>query len=227
MPWRPHLYAFSFGTFRITSLLDAVDIRSGLAANFALGQPEALVRQVAMANFIDPDRYEHPFIPILIETGTKKILFDTGLGDPGGMLLAGLQEIGVGPADIDTIVLTHGHPDHTGGLLAGGSPVFTRAHYVFGAAEFDFWMHSEDVRAARLANRDLFRRTCAKLAGRATFINPGDEISPGITAIDAAGHSPGLVAYRISSGAKRLLMVGYLLALCLVAAAPALAGRCR
>jgi glyoxylase-like metal-dependent hydrolase (beta-lactamase superfamily II) len=206
MSLRPRVYAFDFGAFRIVSLLDAADIRTGLAESFALGQPEGLVRQLAEANFIDPDRYEHPFIPIFVDTGAQKILFDTGLGEPESTLLTGLNEIGVGPDDIDIVILTHCHPDHIGGLFAGAAPAFTRAHYVFGAAEFDFWMRGQGVRQGRLKNRDLFMRSCAKLAERATFVNPGQQILPGITAIDAAGHSPGLIAYSIASEEKRLLI---------------------
>lgn len=89
---------------------------------------------------------------------------------------------------------------------APSSPVFSRARYVFGAAEFDFWTRGKDVRQARLANRELFMRTCARLADGATFITPGQQFFPGITAIDAAGHSPGLIAYSIASNDKRLLI---------------------
>jgi glyoxylase-like metal-dependent hydrolase (beta-lactamase superfamily II) len=197
MPLRPSVYAFDFGGFRIATLLDATDIRGGLAESFALGEPEDHVREIAAANFIDSDRFEHPFIPVFVDTGKAKVLFDTGLGEPESALLHGLTQLGVAAADIDIVVLTHGHPDHIGGLMTDGTPTFPRARYVFGAAEFEFWRRGENVREARHANRELFMRNCAPLADRAIFVAPGDEILPGITAVDAAGHSPGLLAWRI------------------------------
>ena len=164
------------------------------------------MRQLAVENFIDPDRFEHPFIPLFIDTGAVKVLFDTGLGEPESALLDSLVKIGVSADDIDLVVLTHCHPDHIGGLFTGDAPTFAQARYVFGAAEFDFWMRGDDVRPERRANREHFMRICPKLADRATFAKPGDQIVPGITAIDAAGHSPGLLAYLIDSDRKRMLI---------------------
>jgi glyoxylase-like metal-dependent hydrolase (beta-lactamase superfamily II) len=206
MPLRPSVYTFDFGDFRIATLLDATDIRDGLAESFALDAPEDRVRALATANFIDPDRFEHPFIPVFIDTGKAKVLFDTGLGEPESALLLGLGQLGVTAADIDIVVLTHGHPDHIGGLMTGGALTFPGARYVFGAAEFEFWRRGDNVRDARRANRELFMRNCAPLANRATFVNPGDEILPGITAVDAAGHSPGLLAWQVAGADKRLLI---------------------
>jgi glyoxylase-like metal-dependent hydrolase (beta-lactamase superfamily II) len=77
---------------------------------------------------------------------------------------------------------------------------------VFGAAEFAFWMQGDGIREARLQNRDQFVRTCARLAERATFANPDQQILPGITTIDAAGHSPGLLAFNVESEGQRLLI---------------------
>ena len=93
-------------------------------------------------------------------------------------------------------MITHGHPDHIGGLTKGGQPVFPKARYVFGAAEFDFWKKGENVREARKFNRELYVKICVPLADRSTFIKPGDEVVPGIRAVDAFGHSPGLLAFH-------------------------------
>jgi glyoxylase-like metal-dependent hydrolase (beta-lactamase superfamily II) len=202
----PRLYTFDLGRFRIATLLDFAEARDGLGLSFAVGQPETVLRELAAANHIDADRYEHPFIPTLVDTGSVRILFDTGLGAPDGALLSCLQEIGIGPDDIDAVVLTHGHPDHIGGLIEGNRPVFAKARHVFGAAEYTFWMKGEGIRDARLKNRDLFVRTCTRLADQATFVEPGQQILPGITAIDAAGHSPGLMAFEVESEGHRLLI---------------------
>jgi len=99
----------------------------------------------------------HPFIPTFINTGKERILFDTGNGAlardypqlrsglSDGLLVERLAQIGYNTADIDIVVVTHGHPDHIGGLIDGGKPVFPKARYVFGAAEFDFWKRGENV----------------------------------------------------------------------------------
>ncbi len=116
-----------------------------------------------------------------------------------------MAQAGYKPEDVDVVVITHGHPDHIGGLTKGGEPVFPKARYVFGAADFDFWKKGENVREARKFNRELYVKICLPLADRSTFIKPGDEVVPGIRAVDAFGHSPGLLAFHIESDGKTLL----------------------
>jgi glyoxylase-like metal-dependent hydrolase (beta-lactamase superfamily II) len=116
-----------------------------------------------------------------------------------------MAQAGYKPEDVDVVVVTHGHPDHIGGLTKGGQPVFPKARYVFGAADFDFWKKGENVREARKFNRELYVKICPPLADRATFIKPGDEVVPGIRAVDAFGHSPGLMAFTIESDGKSMI----------------------
>jgi glyoxylase-like metal-dependent hydrolase (beta-lactamase superfamily II) len=123
-----------------------------------------------------------------------------------GLLVERLAQAGHKAADIDVVVTTHGHPDHIGGLMDGGKPVFPNARYVFGAAEFDFWKRGENVREARKFNLQLFQKLALPLAERSTFIKPGDDIAPGIRAVDAAGHSPGMLAYHVESNGKRFMI---------------------
>jgi glyoxylase-like metal-dependent hydrolase (beta-lactamase superfamily II) len=227
---QPTLYRFKFGAFEITTILDSKVVREGLHPSFGGEQPPALVEELCRANAIDPKRYEHPFIPTVVNTGAQLILFDTGNGAlrrereqlrarlPDGHLVERLKRAGYEPQDVDLVVITHGHPDHIGGLTEGGAAVFPNARYVFGAAEFDFWKRGENVREARKFNRELFVDIALPLAERARFVKPGDEVAPGIRAVDAAGHSPGLLAYHVESEGKRLLIwadtcIHYVLAL--------------
>ena len=175
------------------------------------------MKALAAANRIDADRYEHPFTPTVVNTGKQLVLFDTGNGSlwreyeqlkgrlPPGNLVARMAQAGYQPEDVDVVVITHGHPDHIGGLTKGGEPVFPKARYVFGATDFDFWKKGENVREARKFNRELYVKICLPLADRSTFIKPGDEVVSGIRAVDAFGHSPGLLAFHIESDGKRLL----------------------
>jgi glyoxylase-like metal-dependent hydrolase (beta-lactamase superfamily II) len=215
---QPTIYRFKFGDLEIASIMDGKAIREGLQTGFAAGQPAEQVHELCRANTIDSSRFEHPFIPTLVNTGKELVLFDTGNGAlrreheplrarlPDGRLVERLAQAGYQPEDIDVVVITHCHPDHIGGLTEGGRPVFPKARYVFGAAEFDFWKRGENVREARKFNRELFVQIALPLADRASFVKPGDEIAPGIRAIDAAGHSPGLLAYHVESQGKRLLV---------------------
>jgi glyoxylase-like metal-dependent hydrolase (beta-lactamase superfamily II) len=214
---QPTIYRFKLGGFEVATIMDSKVIRSGLTPSFGGEAAAAEVKALAKANRIDADRYEHPFTPTLVNTGKELVLFDTGNGSlrdeyeqmkgrlPPGNLVARMAQAGYNPEDVDVVVLTHGHPDHIGGLTKGGVPVFPKARYVIGAAEFDFWNKGENVREARKFNRELYVKIVVPLANQAAFIKPGDEVVPGIRALDAAGHSPGLLAFTIESEGKRLL----------------------
>ena len=215
---QPTIYRFKFGEFEIATILDSKSVRGGLHPGFGPDRPASEMQALAAANRIDPDRYEHPFIPTIVNTGKQLILFDTGNGalrreheqlrnrSVDGHLVERLGQAGYKPADVDVVVITHGHPDHIGGLTEGGKPVFSNARYVFGATEFDFWKRGENVREARKFNRELFMQIAVPLADRASFIKPGDEIAPGIRSVDVSGHSPGMMAYHVESQGKRLLI---------------------
>src|SRR5262249_55517481 len=150
----------------ITNILDAFAVRGGLAQSYGGGAVAEDIKTLAQANRIDADRIEHPFIPTLVDTGKELVLFDTGFGAmareqeqvrgrmPEGKLLEHMRRAGYAAEDVDVVVITHGHPDHIGGLMEGGKPVFTNARHVFGAAEFDFWKRGENVREARKVNRE-------------------------------------------------------------------------
>jgi glyoxylase-like metal-dependent hydrolase (beta-lactamase superfamily II) len=202
----PKIYRFRLGSFEIASLLDAVDHRNGLGSSFALDQSASVVQKLADDNYVDAHKYVHCFIPILVDTGAARILFDTGLGRPEGSLLTCIAALGIGPNDIDIVVLTHGHPDHIGGLRQDGKLVFPKASHMFSGKEFTFWMDGLEIPEARRETRDFFVSTCAELAGHAVFLEPGQQVVPSITAIDAAGHSPGMLAFIVESNEQKMLI---------------------
>lgn len=214
---QPTIYRFKLGGFEVATIMDSYVIRPGLTPSFGGEMHADEVKALAAANRIEADRYFHPFTPMVVNTGKELVLFDTGNGSlsaeheqmkgrlPPGQLVARLGLAGYKPEDVDVVVITHGHPDHIGGLTKGGAPVFPKARYVFGAADFDFWKKGENVREARKFNRELYVKIVVPLADRATMIKPGDEVVSGIRAVDAFGHSPGLLAFTVESEGKKLL----------------------
>ena len=215
---QPTVYRFRFGAFEVANILDGKVMREGLHPAFGPDRAAAEARELCAANGIEAERYEHPFIPTLVNTGNEVVLFDTGNGFlrrdherlrgrlDDGHLVERLGELGYTAQDIDVVVVTHGHPDHIGGLTDRGAPIFPNARYVFGAAEFDFWKRGENVREARKFNCELFASLALPLADRSRFIIPGEDVTPGIRSIDVSGHSPGMLAYHVESQGKRLLI---------------------
>ena len=192
--------SFAIGDFTVTTLLDGGGPGDNPQGIFGMNVSPEEFASVSAENFIPADRFQGYFTPVLVEAGDDKILFDTGLGQ-GGIQTA-LAEVGVTPADITHVVLTHMHPDHIGGLLQDGAEVFTNAAYITGQAEYDFWTGAG-------AGNTLGQRIAAEvvpLAERMSFIGDGDSPRSGITAVDAAGHTAGHMAYMIEDGNSQILL---------------------
>lgn len=153
----------------------------------------------------------------LIRSGDRLALVETGsgnyLGPTAGHLLANLQAADVDPHDIDTILLTHMHPDHSAGLtdLATGRAHYANAELVVHENEPRHWF--DDAAMARGTEREkklMFQQareqTRPYLKRMRSFVK--GEVFPGVTAIPAHGHTPGHTAFLIESGGERLLIWG-------------------
>src|SRR5690606_26797360 len=115
---------------------------------FGQDQAQEDVAALLEANFLPTDRSLNGFTPVLVNTGSELVLFDTGLGpaarDAGmGQLLSRLEASGYNADEVTIVVLTHFHGDHIGGLMEDGAPAFPNARYIMGRAEYDFWTADE------------------------------------------------------------------------------------
>ena len=140
----------------------------------------------------------------LLRADGRTILIDTGYGEAGeARLLAELAEAGVQAAEIDTVVFTHLHPDHTAWNIdrKTGSPTFARARYLAPQADWDHF-------SAEAA--DPFRRDIEPLdsAGRLDRYSGEHAVSPSITTLPTPGHTPGHSSIVISSGSDQGFILG-------------------
>ena len=160
-----------------------------------------------------------PYTCLLVESGREVLLVDTGAGCGGptsGAIRARLEMAGLRPKDVDTVVLTHCHPDHIGGAVnACGRPAFPNARYVVAEAEAEFWLGPQRgldrLRAPADVQRSMSKKARECLSALRFQLEPLDgecEIVPGVRAIPAPGHTPGHLALAIQSERRRLLNVG-------------------
>ena len=143
---QPTHYRFMLGAFEITMILDADVFIDGPYPLIGANGTEADVRKLMRDSLLPETKYQPGFTPMVVNTGEQLILFDTGNGAEGfvprphgGWLVDQLAPAGFSPEQFDLVVLSHGHPDHIGGLLEGGKPLFPNARYAIGDVEYDFW----------------------------------------------------------------------------------------
>ena len=119
-----------------------------------------------------------------------------------------LHENGIAEDDITDILLTHMDMDHIGGLLENGRPVYPNATLWISRPEYAAWVGGGGVNRSEAAV-DLAKKVAA--AYKVKQFDYGDELIPGVTAVDAAGHTPGHTAYDLVSGKDRMTIAGDIL----------------
>ena len=150
----------------------------------------------------------------LVKTENETILIDTGLGAPSGerasRLDEGLERIGVTPEEITMILITHMHGDHIGGLVKGREKAFPSARVLSSRVEHDFWLDekSPGLFPARKAGFDMAKEILEIYGAASETFEFNTEVTPGITAIDAIGHTPGQTVFLLESEGEKMLFWG-------------------
>jgi glyoxylase-like metal-dependent hydrolase (beta-lactamase superfamily II) len=154
----------------------------------------------------------------LIYSAGRLALIETGSGDyllpTAGKLQQNLKAAGVDPADIDTVILTHMHPDHSAGLAdpATGARFFPNAELVVHENEPRHWSDDGEMsRAAPRAQKLYFQAAREQMApyhNRMRTYSGSVEAFPGVRSVPLHGHTPGHSGYMVSSGNDSLLIWG-------------------
>lgn len=155
------------------------------------------------------------FNAVLIRQGGRCVLVDAGprdlFGPSCGFLPEALREAGALPSDVDTVFVTHLHPDHIAGLITpDGAAVFTEAELCLTVPEHGFWADAANsAQNERLSGwGQLARAVLAAYGDRLRLIAAGAEIAPGLSALDLPGHTPGHSGWRLDVGGETLVHVG-------------------
>ena len=210
----PGYYRVQLGRFTITVLTDGTV--SVPYDKLLQGRPSNDIAQTFTEAGETPAR-PTSINAFLIDTGDKRILIDAGagalFGPCCGRLPDTLAAAGYRPEQIDAVLLTHVHGDHSGGLLRNGDRAFPNAELYLAKAELDYWMSDAKRARAKPSHQKMFPEGRAALApyiaaDRIRTFTGRTTLFTGIAAIPAAGHTPGHSFYELESEGRRMLVIG-------------------
>ena len=208
----PGVYRYKLGDFQLTALYDGI-WNLPIDDKFVRNASGTEVNAALAAAFLPPSVLPVSFTALLVNTGSKLVLIDTGtagqVADTAGFMNANLDAAGITPGLIDTVVISHFHPDHIDGIKTkDGAKVFENAEILVPEPEWKFWMDDGNMSRAEGAVHRYFlnaRRIFKDIAKEVRQFRPGAEIVPGIVSLPAYGHTPGHTAFGIYSANKSLL----------------------
>jgi len=215
----PGFYRYTVGTYEITVVTDGAN-RFPLPDDFVTNIKKDEVQAALSAAHMSSDVFFNPYNPIVVNTGAKLVLIDTGIGEAGyqqtkgaaGQFLTNIAAAGIDPKAIDTVIISHYHGDHVNGLLrADNSLTFANAEILVPAEEHKFWMDDGEMsRAPKGRVEGLFKNNRRVFSGEVLkhlrTYEWDKEVVPGITAVGTPGHTPGHTSHVVASGSSKVFV---------------------
>ncbi|GEP53002.1 MBL fold metallo-hydrolase [Reyranella soli] len=215
----PSRYALRVGEIDVLVVSDGVLLlpTTTLATNV-----DPAVRAAWMEDmFLPPDKFDWPLNVLVVRSGDRTILVDSGLGGeyPGfpraGHFPRRLEAAGIDLASVTDVVLTHMHMDHVGGLLVDGMKERLRPDLRVHAAdaEVKFWA-SPDFSHTTMPSpvpdvlRSTAKRFLSEYRSQLRTFEEEYEVAPGVVVRRTGGHTPGHSVVRLASGGDRLTFAG-------------------
>ena len=210
----PGWYRYKLGDYEITAVTDGRNTFK-LPDTFVLNAQKDQVNQALLAAHMEKDMMTIPYTPIVINTGSKLVVMDTGTGEANferskgvsGQFQRNLKASGIDRNAVDLVVISHFHGDHIGGLItADDKPSFPNAEILVPAAEWKYFMDDGEMsRQTTERMKGVFagaRKVFDTLKRKVTPYEPGKDVAPGIKSVATYGHTPGHMSYVVDSGGK-------------------------
>jgi len=211
----PGVYRYKVGDFEVTQIADGARTFP-MPDTFVVNQKKEDALAAAEAAYMPKGQVTVPFNPMVINTGSKLVVIDTGNGlgafeqskGAVGQMNANMLAAGLDPKAVDIVLISHFHGDHMNGLKrADGSPVYANAEIKVPAVEWAFWADESNASKANGFNKPNFPNVKKAFDGiTVTRFEWDKEVAPGITALGTPGHTPGHTAFVVASGSGRLLV---------------------
>jgi glyoxylase-like metal-dependent hydrolase (beta-lactamase superfamily II) len=204
-------YRYKVGDFEVTVVTDGMN-SNPLSDAYVSNAPKADVNAALEADFLAKDKVTHPYTPVVINTGSKLVAIDTGLGlgmfeqskGAVGQYHSNLQAAGIDRNAVDVVIISHFHGDHINGLVGPeNKPAFPNAEIMVPEVEAAFW--ADENNATKLPEpirpqMGNVKRVMGIVGSKVTKYQAGKEVVPGITAIATPGHTPGHISHVVASG---------------------------
>ena len=210
-------YRYKVGSYECAQITDGI-AQFPMPDGFIKGASKDEVNAALKAAYLPPDKMTVLFNPMVVNTGSKLVVIDTGYGPEvfaqskggRGQFMTNLVAAGYDPKAVDVVIISHFHPDHVNGLVSGsGGSAFPNAEIKVPAPEAKFWMDDGNMGKAKGGLLGAFknnRRVMDVVQKQITQYEWNKEVVPGITAIPTVGHTPGHTSFVLSSGNGKLLI---------------------
>lgn len=211
----PGVHHYRVGDFQVTALSDGTvpqDLHA-LLINTSAAETDSLLKRSFLSNPV-----EASINAFLVDTGTRLVLVDTGSGSffgpgNGGKLLGNLKSAGYSPEQIDDILLTHIHTDHSGGLVSAGQLVFPNATIHVGRPDLDLFLDPANSEGVDGYDKKYFEEAVKTVgayvkAGKVESFTGPTQLFPGVRAIPTPGHTPGHSFYKFESKGQSIEFIG-------------------
>jgi glyoxylase-like metal-dependent hydrolase (beta-lactamase superfamily II) len=204
---------YKVGAAEVTALYDGIWEKPHDPAFIANASVEDVKAAMVKAG-LSADFVSIPFTVAVVKNGGKIILCDSGTGGQvqptAGKMMANMKAAGIDPNKIDTILISHFHPDHIFGLMEKDTnkPVFPNTEIIVSDVEYKFWTDLAVIDRLPEARKGLARRIQAVFPTWKNIrqVSGEPEVAPGIRFVSAPGHTPGHRAFHLSSGSSQLMI---------------------
>lgn len=209
-------YRFRIGGWEATVVWDGY-IHHGYEGIFPNADADEMARLKA-AFRLPEDHIPMDLNPVVVNTGDKLVVIDAGMGksstmfgDTLGRMLDNMKAAGIDPKDVDVVLMTHLHPDHSFGLVHDdGSAVFPNAELCVTRVDWEEWtdeanLQSNDHKGPWTKGT---LESVAPYRDRVRFVDIGEQALPGVTVVSVAGHSLGQCAFVFENGGDKVIFTG-------------------